>query len=332
MSYPVKYYEEAQKILEKRKFDNSITEQKRLYEVKERVPEITNIQQQLASTTDRLVKIILSKSDNAAALIENLKNENLGLQQTMKALLKKNGFPEDYLDPVFSCKKCCDTGIAGSSRCSCYHDILRSIAAKELSKDLPMGLTCFESFNLKLYSDEKKESLKNRSPREIMSNNYEYCKQYAEDFHVPNESIFMTGRTGLGKTHLSLSIAKKVIEQNYSVVYGSVPDLFRKIERAHFDRNSEESETEVVNTLKDCDLLMLDDLGAEFDSQFNISCLYEILNSRLNFGRPTIVNTNLTGAELTKRYSDRISSRLYSMKRLPFYGDDIRLKKSKQGE
>ena len=74
MSYPVKYYEEAQKILEKRKFDNSITEQKRLYEVKERVPEITNIQQQLASTTDRLVKIILSKSDNAAALIENLKN------------------------------------------------------------------------------------------------------------------------------------------------------------------------------------------------------------------------------------------------------------------
>ena len=77
---------------------------------------------------------------------------------------------------------------------------------------------------------------------------------------------------------------------------------------------------------------MLDDLGAEFDSQFNISCLYEIINSRLNFGRPTIVNTNLTGSELTKRYSDRIASRLYSMKRLPFYGDDIRLKKSKQGE
>ena len=273
MSYPVKYYEEAQKILDKRKFDNSITEQKRLYEVKERIPEISDIQQQLASTTNRLVKIILSKSENVAALIEALKNENLGLQDKMKELLKKNGFAEDYLDPVFSCKKCCDTGIAGSSRCSCYNDILRAIAAKELSKDLPMGLTCFESFNLKLYSDEKKENLKNRSPREIMQSNYEYCKQFAEDFHVPNESIFMTGGTGLGKTHLSLSIAKKVIEQNYSVVYGSVPDLFRKIERAHFDRNSEESESEIVNTLKDCDLLMLDDLGAEFDSQFNISCM-----------------------------------------------------------
>ena len=324
MSYPVKYYEEAQKILDKRKFDNSIIEKKRLYEVKERIPEISDIQQQLASTTNRLVKIILSKSDDAATLIENLKNENLGLQDKMKELLKKNGFAEDYLDPVFSCKKCCDTGIDGSSRCSCYNDILRAIAAKELSKDLPMGLTCFESFNLKLYSDEKKENLKNRSPREIMQSNYEYCKQFAEDFHVPNESIFMTGGTGLGKTHLSLSIAKKVIEQNYSVVYGSVPDLFRKIERAHFDRNSEESESEIVNTLKDCDLLMLDDLGAEFDSQFNISCLYEIINSRLNFGRPTIVNTNLTGSELKKRYSDRIVSRLYSMETLAFCGEDIR--------
>lgn len=332
MSYPSKYYDEAQKILDKRKFDNSIINEKRLREVKEKVPEINDIQEQLVSTTDRLVKIILSKSKNASILIEELKNENLGLQDKLKDLLKKNGFAEDYLDPVYTCKKCCDTGIDGSSRCSCYNDILRAIAAKELSKDLPTGLTCFESFNLKLYSDDKKESLKNRSPREIMTNNYEYCRQYAEDFHVPNESIFMIGGTGLGKTHLSLSIAKKVIEQNYSVVYGSVPDLFRKIERAHFDRNSEASESEVINTLKDCDLLMLDDLGAEFDSQFNISCLYEILNSRLNFGRPTIVNTNLTGAELTKRYSERIASRLYSMKRLPFYGDDIRLKKSKQGE
>lgn len=324
MSYPVKYYDEAQKILDKRKFENSITEQKRLYEVKERVPEITDIQQQLASTTDRLVKIILSKSDDAATLIENLKNENLGLQDKTKELLKKNGFAEDYLDPVFSCKKCCDTGIYGSSRCSCYNDILRAIAAKELSKDLPIGFTCFESFNLSYYSEVLNEKYNNRSPRDIMQSNYEYCKQYAEDFHVPNESIFMTGGTGLGKTHLSLSIAKKVIEQNYSVVYGSVPDLFRKIERAHFDRNSDESESEIVNTLKECDLLLLDDLGAEFDSQFNISCLYEIINSRLNFGRPTIVNTNLTGSELKKRYSDRIVSRLYSMETLAFCGEDIR--------
>ena len=323
MSYPTKYYEDAQEILNKRKYDNSITEQRRFNEVKEKIPEISEIQEQLASTIDRLVKIILSKSENAEELINSLKDENIALQNKMNDLLTKNGFAEDYLDPVFSCKKCCDTGIDGSSRCSCFKDILRAIASKELSKDLPMGLTCFESFNLSYYSDVSDEKYKNRSPREIMSNNYAYCKQYAEDFRVPNESIFMSGSTGLGKTHLSLSIAKKVIEQNYSVVYGSVPDLLRKIEHAHFDKNGDDSE--VIDTLKECDLLLLDDLGAEFDSQFNVSCLYEIINSRLNFGRPTIVNTNLTGPELKKRYTDRLVSRLYSMKRLPFCGDDIRL-------
>ena len=121
-----------------------------------------------------------------------------------------------------------------------------------------------------------------------------------------------------------LSVAKKVIEKNYSVVYGSVPDLLRKIENAHF--NKTEDDAEVMNTLKECDLLLLDDLGAEFESQFYVSCLYELINTRLNYGRPTIVNTNLTGTELKKRYSDRIVSRLYSMKTLVFSGDDIRMK------
>ena len=116
----------------------------------------------------------------------------------------------------------------------------------------------------------------------------------------------MTGGTGLGKTHLSLSIAKKVIEKNYSVVYGSVPDLLRRIENAHF--NKSEDETEVINTLKECDLI----------------------NSRTGYGKPTIVYTNLSGAELKKRYSDRIVSRLYSMKTLVFSGEDIRMKLKKK--
>ena len=242
----------------------------------------------------------------------------------MRTLLKSNGYPEDYLDPIFTCKKCCDTGIGEHGRCSCYNDVLKMIASRELSKSLPMGLTCFESFDLSLYSDQPKAELKNKSPRDIMKQNYDFCVSYAEDFLVPGESIFMTGGTGLGKTHLSLSVAKKVIEKNYSVVYGSVPDLLRRIENAHF--NKTEDDAEVMNTLKECDLLLLDDLGAEFESQFYVSCLYELINTRLNYGRPTIVNTNLTGTELKKRYADRIVSRLYSMKRLVYSGDDIRLK------
>lgn len=324
MAYPSNYYTKAQEIIDNRRFDNSVTIEKRTRELRREIPEIGDIDRKLSGTIDVLAKIILSRNSDAREKIERLKNENLALQDRMRTLLKSNGYPEDYLDPIFTCKKCCDTGIGEHGRCSCYNDVLKMIASRELSKSLPMGLTCFESFDLSLYSDQPKAELKNKSPRDIMKQNYDFCVSYAEDFLVPGESIFMTGGTGLGKTHLSLSVAKKVIEKNYSVVYGSVPDLLRRIENAHF--NKTEDDAEVMNTLKECDLLLLDDLGAEFESQFYVSCLYELINTRLNYGRPTIVNTNLTGTELKKRYADRIVSRLYSMKTLVFSGDDIRMK------
>lgn len=324
MAYPSNYYTKAQEIIDKRRFDNSVTIEKRTRELRREIPEIGDIDRKLSGTIDVLAKIILSRNSDAREKIERLKNENIALQDRMRTLLKSNGYPEDYLDTIFTCKKCCDTGIGEHGRCSCYNDVLKMIASRELSKSLPMGLTCFESFDLSLYSDQPKAELKNKSPRDIMKQNYDFCVSYAEDFLVPGESIFMTGGTGLGKTHLSLSVAKKVIEKNYSVVYGSVPDLLRRIENAHF--NKTEDDAEVMNTLKECDLLLLDDLGAEFESQFYVSCLYELINTRLNYGRPTIVNTNLTGTELKKRYADRIVSRLYSMKTLVFSGDDIRMK------
>lgn len=324
MSYPVKYYEKAQAIIDKRRFDNSMTIQRRTEELRTKIPEIYEIDRKLSGTIDELAKIILSKRPDARQQIEQVKNENLALQERIRKLLKDNGYKEDYLDPIYYCRKCGDTGIGDGGRCSCFNEALKMIASQELSKSLPMGLTCFESFDLTLYSDQPKADLKNSSPREMMKKCYQACIDYAEDFHVPNESIFMTGGTGLGKTHLSLSIAKKVIEKNYSVVYGSVPDLLRRIESAHF--NKTEDDTEVMSTLKECDLLLLDDLGAEFESAFYVSCLYELINARMNYGRPTIVNTNLSGTELKKRYSDRIVSRLYSMKTLVFAGEDIRMK------
>lgn len=324
MAYPSNYYTKAQEIIDKRRFDNSVTIARRTRELHREIPEIGDIDRKLSSTIDVLAKIILSNSPDTAQKIEKLKNENLELQQRMRELLRSHGYPEDYLDPIYNCKKCHDTGMGENGRCSCYNDVLKMIASNELSKSLPMGLTCFESFDLSLYSDQPKTELKNKSPRDIMKQNYDFCVSYAEDFLIPGDSIFMTGGTGLGKTHLSLSVAKKVIEKNYSVVYGSVPDLLRKIKNAHF--NKTEDDAEVMNTLKECDLLLLDDLGAEFESQFYVSCLYELINTRLNYGRPTIVNTNLTGTELKKRYSDRIVSRLYSMKTLVFSGDDIRMK------
>ena len=74
-----------------------------------------------------------------------------------------------------------------------------------------------------------------------------------------------------------------------------------------------------------CDLLILDDLGMEFDSPFYRACIYNLLNARLLEGRPTIISTNMTFANIQERYGDQIASRLVGgFEVLLCVGKDIR--------
>jgi DNA replication protein DnaC len=110
----------------------------------------------------------------------------------------------------------------------------------------------------------------------------------------------------VGKTHLALAIAAQVVQAGYGVIYGSVGPLFHRMEQEHFGR----AEGDTLTQLSECDLLVLDDLGMEFDSDFSRSCLYTILNNRLLEERPTIISTNLGFAALKNRYGDQIASRI----------------------
>ena len=149
-----------------------------------------------------------------------------------------------------------------------------------------------------------------------------YCQQYAEGFRPDSPGIFMFGATGLGKTHLSLAIAGVVAAKGYSVAYGSVQDLLRRIENEHFGR-AEDAGT--LDTLLSADLLILDDLGTEFDSPFSRSTIYNILNNRISASKPLILSTNLLPEEIEGKYTPRIVSRLFTqLVQMRFIGRDVR--------
>lgn len=133
-------------------------------------------------------------------------------------------------------------------------------------------------------------------------------------------------RTGLGKTHLSLSIAKEVIRKGYNVLYTPAQTLLETLERERF-RRGEESYS--LNFVLDCDLLILDDLGAEFSTNFSVLGDLSISStSRLVEGKPTIISSNLTAKELEARYSPRVVSRIMGgYYTIPFLGNDIRILK-----
>ena len=80
--------------------------------------------------------------------------------------------------------------------------------------------------------------------------------------------------------------------------------------------------------MESCDLMILDDLGTEMATPMAQSALYTLVNNRLVAGRKTIISTNLPEEELVRRYTPQIASRILGeFQRLPFVGEDIRLRR-----
>ncbi|MCM1054104.1 MAG: ATP-binding protein [Bacteroides sp.] len=320
MSYLQKYYVMAENELNGRKSRNRELQQANIALAEERIPKIKELRRQLLAGGAKLASVLVSSGDPKSA-VQSIAKENMSVNREIKALLVRGGFKEGFLDPIYSCEKCRDTGIFGGKRCTCFMSDVERFQCLELNASSALNLCSFETFDLSYYPN-KADKNGDKTIREIMSEVLSFCKRYAENFHLPSNGILMSGGTGLGKTHLSLSVGSEVIKKGYSVIYGSAPDLFRKVEREHFDGSVG---TDTAQLLQDCDLLIIDDLGAEFESKFYLSVLYELLNTRMNTGKPIVVNTNYTVSELQSRYVGRITSRLLTLDSLFFYGDDIRM-------
>ncbi len=320
MSINEQHFNKASELLERRRVENRKEEQKRHDEICAKIPEYAKLELLLADTSRKLIAIMLNKNDSAEQMLNQLEQSNLSLQKNLNALLVTGGFPEDYLDPIYTCTKCRDKGTLKGEWCDCFKRLMMNAAAEELNANTPLKLSGFDSFRLDLYSDKTDSSL-GTSPRAIMEYNLNFCKEYAQEFTTEKDGIMMSGATGLGKTHLSLAIADTVMKKGYSVIYGSVPELLRTIEREYFGK----SDDDTMSTLTKCDLLILDDIGAEMEKPLYASLLYELLNARLSRNLPIIINSNLSQNDLKKRYQDRIFSRLYSLEVLAFVGSDNRI-------
>ena len=137
----------------------------------------------------------------------------------------------------------------------------------------------------------------------------------------------MTGDTGLGKSFLASCIAVEVASGGYSVVYETAFDILGAIEERRFNRTEGEDKTEKYRT---CDLLVIDDLGAEMITTFTVAALYNLITTRAAAGKKMIIVTNLSLEEIAKKYSEQIASRLRGeYVNLPFIGRDIRSIKRK---
>lgn len=322
MGLDKRFFQLAQERLAQRRSNNRAIEAKRREEIFTKLPQYANLADELSGTMAEIARILAARDSDAEAKVKAQLDKNVEIQKQMNDVLTQSGYPADYLDRVYTCPKCRDKGSVEGEWCKCFRKILTGIAAEDLNSRSPLRLSSFESFRTDAYSDEIDKDF-GVSKREIMKQNYNDCVKFAEEFNGRGYGMFMMGGTGLGKTHLSLAIANTLIKSGFSVIYGSTPELLRKLQKEQFSRGEKSDDTMML--LTDCDLLILDDLGAENSSEYTASLLYEIINARQSRSLPMIVNTNLDENGLKQRYQDRLWSRLFSMKVLFFRGNDNRL-------
>lgn len=324
MAYPETVLLRAQARLNAAREQHEEENRNRIATIYGAYPRLRQIDDQLRQTAARVMAASFRRGEDPAEAIAQLKEENLALQQERQWLLEANDIDPEDLSAAPICTDCSGSGYVGAVMCGCLRELCRQEQKKELSPLLGSGKESFERFRLDVYPEEYDQNLQ-MQPRMLMQRVLSRVQRYAKTFTPDAGSMLFMGPTGLGKTFLSACVARTVADKGYCVVYDTASRLFSDFETEKFGGRQTGELTKKYLT---CDLLIIDDLGTEMTTQFTVSALYQVVNTRLMDNLSTIISTNLPVAELERRYSAQIASRLLGMYDVyKFVGNDIRMMK-----
>ena len=300
--------------------------QERQDEVYKKIPQIKELDTDSATSYIKAARErILGNQDSEFVAETGKKNrENTALK---KKLLVEHGYSGDYLDPIYDCSICRDTGYVGTDKCKCFLDrIIDSLYLSSNIKNI-LEVENFSNFKTEYYSRTKYGDMQ-YTPYENINNIIRKSKEYIENFSKnPKGNILIYGETGLGKTFLTNCIAKELLDRGHSVLYLSANQLFETVLSGYLLNKKFELE-DLYKYIYNSELLVIDDLGTEFTNNFVLSQLFEIINQRSCLGRATLISTNLSIQQLRDRYSERIMSRIVDNYTVFYiYGDNIRYQK-----
>jgi len=337
-------YDAVMRIYDKRQIRNNRIMQERKKEAYTKIPELAAIDRETADkAVERLRRSLFGEPAAASGLQAVSGQPADGAAESLSALspearkmklLAEHGFPEDYLDPVCSCKDCHDTGFVGNKQCHCFRQAVISLFYTQSGLQDVLKKENFDNFSLGYYPDDMISQGSGLSSRQIMEENLSVCREFASGFdHLVRPYLLLFGESGLGKTFLSHCIAKELIESAHSVIYFSAKDLFDRLGDLRFrsgrsldGRADPDFDPDI---LQSSDLLIIDDLGTEMPNDFTKSEFFNILNTRVISGKGIIISTNKDLMDISDTYSPRIMSRISeNFRLLHFYGRDIRILKS----
>ena len=295
-------------------------------EIREKIPAYRRLEDQMRETSVLAARAALEGSHES---MRELTEKTEQISREKKELLAQYGYPENYLDPVYTCPDCHDTGYIGDRKCHCFQKRIVEYLYEQSNLKEILDIENFSHFDITYYPDDYIEESTGLTPRDNIRRILMTAHDFCDNFGNCGQNLLLYGNTGVGKTFLTHCIAKELLSQSYTVVYLTSIGLFDILEKNKFDRElSSLEKSTTVSYVMNCDLLILDDLGTELTNSFTTSQLYQVIDSRLVHKKSTIISTNLSFDDLREQYSERIFSRLTSgYTLLKVTGEDIRLKK-----
>jgi DNA replication protein DnaC len=295
--------------------------------LKDRKSEIKNLHPRIIELDNKIQKLSLSlslailKSKDDKKTLEKYKDTITEFRAQKYEMLVSNGYPPEFLNINYQCKKCNDTGFIGNNKCTCYKQKLIKLCYENSLLEDILREKNFNNFDISLFSSHRIGEDK-YSPRKNMENMLEYITgEYIPNFNKIKTNLLFYGNPGSGKSYLSYCLAKELLDLGYLVVYKTSDEIISDLKDIRFNNNSN-----LQQILLDCDLLIIDDLGAEQRNEFTVTELFNLINKKLLRNKRMLVSTNLTLPDITKAYSERMSSRLIGDFKLnKFYSEDIRI-------
>lgn len=328
MEYPNSKYAGFMTEYEHIRNENLLRLEERREEIYQKIPRLREIAQEMASGAIRFAK---GKLSGSFCEFEDLDEYLQALKEEQTALLLVNGYSEDSFEPIYTCKKCQDTGFVQGHPCSCLKQ--RMINTYYLQSNIQSILETenFQHFCLDYYSRQP-DGIHSYTPYDNMKNILEQSKAFVADYDEKGGNLLFHGKTGLGKTYLSNCIAKALLDQGHTVLYLTAIRLFEDImPDVVMNKKQNRQNPQIYNYVYSCDVLIIDDLGTEFVNDFTRSQVYQVINERLLAKKSTIISTNLSLKEIRNYYEERILARMvenYTIRE--FFGDNIRYLKKMQ--
>jgi DNA replication protein DnaC len=139
------------------------------------------------------------------------------------------------------------------------------------------------------------------------------CVDYAENFksHAKvGRSLMLLGHVGTGKTLLATATGNHIMRQlGLTALYMTAGGVIRYV-KASFDRDTSHNEQQAYALFAGPDLLILDEVGVQNATEFERTVMFELINSRYENMKPTIVISNRGHSELPTYLGDRVVDRL----------------------